>query len=373
MPAPEALPKPSARLAAEFARKLPTFAEELARLYAEAEGRLLWLLTQKDGGKPLTEWRKAYTKQQVRQIRAQLQELESGVVATARREVPLQYRKSLAATDASIAGQDLAMTQLHSAAIEQLVGAAIDPHRKNIARCDKLWKRAYSNANVEALGQAFTEGLTVRQTQKRLLGVMKREGLYAFRDSAGRVWDPRAYATMAARTVSRETTQAAMLNRMAETGRDLLVISTHSGACPLCEPWEGEIVSATGATPGYATLGDAESSGYGHPNCEHTEGPYVEGLALGVREHAPGVQGREGKLADIGERRIIAKEEFRLAQKEARAAYREKLRVSPQARAGKARKEAARAERKRESIREQLARGRAELRGRFEDLRGRAA
>jgi hypothetical protein len=46
-------------------------------------------------------------------------------------------------------------------------------------------------------------------------------------------------------------------------------VSTHRGACELCQPWQGKILSITGKTKGYPTLEEAKAAGLFHPRCRH--------------------------------------------------------------------------------------------------------
>lgn len=77
-----------------------------------------------------------------------------------------------------------------------------------------------------------------------------------------------------------ETTMEAHLqgtaNRLLEQGHDLVKVSTHSGACELCQPWQGEVLSLTGKTPGYPTIQEARAAGLFHPNCLHAYGLHID-------------------------------------------------------------------------------------------------
>jgi len=58
-------------------------------------------------------------------------------------------------------------------------------------------------------------------------------------------------------------------NRLVEQGHDLIKVSTHRGACELCQPWQGKILSITGKTKGYPTLEEAKAAKLFHPRCRH--------------------------------------------------------------------------------------------------------
>jgi len=65
-------------------------------------------------------------------------------------------------------------------------------------------------------------------------------------------------------------------NRLVEQGHDLVKVSTHRGACELCQPWQGKILSITGKTPGYPTLEEAKAAKLFHPRCRHAYGLYID-------------------------------------------------------------------------------------------------
>jgi hypothetical protein len=88
-----------------------------------------------------------------------------------------------------------------------------------------------------------------------------------FKDRSGKMWNMRTYTEMVARTTTAEAHLQGTANRLVEQGHDLMKVSTHRGACELCQPWQGKILSITGKTEGYPTLEEAKAAGLFHPNC----------------------------------------------------------------------------------------------------------
>ena len=86
----------------------------------------------------------------------------------------------------------------------------------------------------------------------------------------------RTYTEMVARTTTMECHLQGTANRLAEQGHDLVKVSSHRGACPLCIPWQGEILSITGKTEGYPTLEEAKTAGLFHPRCRHAYGLHID-------------------------------------------------------------------------------------------------
>jgi hypothetical protein len=134
----------------------------------------------------------------------------------------------------------------------------------------------FRQAGLNALQQATILGETRRAATKRMVDELLEKGVTAFVDKGGTNWSLGRYAEMVARTTSREATNQGLQNRLAERGHDLVEISSHGGACELCAPWEGKVLSLSGKTEGYETVADAEAAGLFHPNCVHVAMPYIE-------------------------------------------------------------------------------------------------
>lgn len=119
-------------------------------------------------------------------------------------------------------------------------------------------------------------GNTRRDISKYVRAELRKDGITALIDKGGRKWDLKRYSQMLARTKLTQAHNSGVRARMAEQGSDLAIVSVHAGSCPLCKPWEGEILSVNGRTQGYSTLDDAMGDGLFHPNCRHVVTPYFE-------------------------------------------------------------------------------------------------
>ena len=97
----------------------------------------------------------------------------------------------------------------------------------------------------------------------------KKQGLVAFVVRSGKQWNMSSYVEMLARTTVMKIHNEAVKNEFVAHGEDLVIISNHLPTCEMCKPWNGRIVSLTGATKGYPTMTDAEAEGLFHPNCRH--------------------------------------------------------------------------------------------------------
>jgi len=117
---------------------------------------------------------------------------------------------------------------------------------------------------------------TWKQVANRYREQLAEHGVTGFQDAAGRNWNMRSYAQMVARTTTQQAHIEGTLNRLSELDQDLIIVSRHIGACPLCAPWEGKILSISGKTKGYPTFEEAKAAGLMHPNCRHAVSLYID-------------------------------------------------------------------------------------------------
>lgn len=109
---------------------------------------------------------------------------------------------------------------------------------------------------------------------------LRREGITAFIDKAGRRWSLHTYGAMVLRTTSRQAEVLSVLT--ADESQDLYKITSHRSSCPVCAPFEGRVYSRSGTDPDFPPLADAfgkiDPKGSNdltntylniHPNCQH--------------------------------------------------------------------------------------------------------
>ena len=129
-------------------------------------------------------------------------------------------------------------------------------------------------ATLDKIIKGRIKGDTRESIGKDVVKELRKEGISALTDRGGREWDLKVYADMLARTTLTEAHNKGMINQTAANGFDLVQVSSHYASCPLCAPWQGKVLSATGATKGFDTVKDAEYEGLFHPNCRHAIAPY---------------------------------------------------------------------------------------------------
>ena len=118
------------------------------------------------------------------------------------------------------------------------------------------------------------------------------KGLPGFVDKSGREWAPEAYINMDIRTTVNNVAHQAQFARMDDYGVDLIEVSSHSGARPRCEPYQGRLYSRANKSGFVEDLNGNRlyyapwnTTSYGEPagllgiNCGHQIYPFFPGLS----------------------------------------------------------------------------------------------
>ncbi len=139
----------------------------------------------------------------------------------------------------------------------------------------------FRDVAVQAGSKMFRESdvFTRRQFSQTMLNDFANRGVQAVTYRDGRRVSIEAYSEMVGRTMSGHASVQAGLNRYEEYGYDLVRVSSHFRACPLCVPYEGRILSQSGTSSHYPGLDNAVAQGLFHPNCLHSVSPYFPGLS----------------------------------------------------------------------------------------------
>lgn len=144
-----------------------------------------------------------------------------------------------------------------------------------VAKAGQQYLDLVSKTQIQVLS-----GIPIQKAMEEASTELAKKGVPALVDRAGRTWTPEAYTQMMFRTTITQTATATQLQRMDELEMDLVEISSHAGARPKCEPYQGKVYSLHGKTKGYPLLSDTS---YGEPdglfgvNCGHTMYPYIPG------------------------------------------------------------------------------------------------
>lgn len=204
---------------------------------------------------------------------------------------------------------DKAFAHFHEQALQALAEVGISDIAKSMQGLVSTGQNLISNAARQAVLEQVATGQLLGESRqkikKNIVEQLKKNGVSALVDKGGRTWELARYGDMLARTKMTQAHNSGSINRMAESGYDLVQVSDHQGECPLCRPWEGKILSVTGKTKGHDSLSKAESAGLFHPNCRHTITPaHAEFLQSSLvwdtetQQYVPyGTQGKQGTPA----------------------------------------------------------------------------
>lgn len=113
----------------------------------------------------------------------------------------------------------------------------------------------YRRVGLEQVAAQQAVGRGVNASVPAFVQALRREGIRAFTDKAGRDWSLHTYCTMVSRTTSRQAEVLAVLT--ADQEHDLYMISSHGTTCALCAPYEGRVYSKSGNDPDFPPLADA--------------------------------------------------------------------------------------------------------------------
>lgn len=205
-------------------------------------------------------------------------------------DIPETVEKHAAgyANAAALTGEQIDIVQRLT---QQLMGEITDAAMTAMATVQsailgRIEPDVYRRVGLEQVAAMQATGRGVSKTVPEFIKVLRREGITAFTDKAGRNWSLHTYCSMATRTTSRQAEVAAVLS--ADPEHDLYKISSHGTTCKICAPYEGRVYSRSGTDPDFPALSDAfgkiDPSGTNdlantylniHPNCLHVLLPWT--------------------------------------------------------------------------------------------------
>lgn len=135
---------------------------------------------------------------------------------------------------------------------------------------------------VNTYRQGSIEGWTSNRIQREIQdswGRIARDmGSRKFIDVSGRSWDNSNYLRMLTRTTTARVARESYNQTLVDNGDDLIRVEAVGDNCPICETWDGIVLSISGANPNYPSYQEAIDAGWGHPNCDCLESRVDETL-----------------------------------------------------------------------------------------------
>lgn len=222
-----------------------------------------------------------YLNNMLENVNAILEDLRAGSRTWCETSIPRTYVNGTQVADAQMkaAGVKNITTgfgAIHQQAAQVLAEAAYKRFDEVALTIGRRVDDIYRTLALENVRGSVIGYRTWEQVARNFRNELAEQGVTGFKDAAGRQWNMKTYSEMVARTTTMEAQLEGTKNRFLEHGYDLVEVSSHPGACKLCVPWEGKVLSLTGKTKGYPTMAEAEAAGMWHPNCRHTFSLYVD-------------------------------------------------------------------------------------------------
>ena len=149
-----------------------------------------------------------------------------------------------------------------------------------LRRADDMYRQIIFNSQVYLNSGAGTLRQAIDMASKDFISA----GINCIQYKDGRLVNISSYAEMALRTANQRAKFAAEGNERAAYGIHTVLISSHNGACPLCQKWQGRVyiddVYSGGKPDGkYPLLSSAIAGGMFHPNCQNGLSTFIEGIS----------------------------------------------------------------------------------------------
>ena len=205
-------------------------------------------------------------------------------------DIPETAEKHLAgyANAAALTGEQTTIVeQLTMQMMERITDAAMTTMSTlQSAVIGRVEPDIYRRVGLEQVAAMQATGRGVNKAIPQFVETLRREGVTAFVDKAGRNWSLHTYCSMVARTTSRQAEILSVLTT--DPAHDLYKISSHGTTCGLCAPYEGRVYSKSGTDPDFPPLasafGKVDPAGPDdlsntwlniHPNCLHVLLPWT--------------------------------------------------------------------------------------------------
>lgn len=281
-------------------------AERLGDLYADAEAQLLHTIARRVArGLDSPQWAEnqlvevSRLRSEARGIVGRL-DVESNAAIHDALGTAYGRGENAAAADiarARNAGVTFSTTGVvDTAAVGALAAETIHASRTTQSYILRSTDDAYRQVVADVTGRVLTGAATRQTVTQQALNRLARKGITGFVDGAGRNWQASSYMEMALRTSVGRSALAGHSDRLAAAGYDLVIVSSHPNPAPMCQPYEGQVLSLSGGTKGtvqttsavdgspvsvevVASMAEAEMQGLHHPNCRHTHTLFVPGAS----------------------------------------------------------------------------------------------
>lgn len=301
-----------------------------------------------------------------------LQKLRADTTGEVEQAIVLAYsRGGVAALDELARAGQLTREQVQAIrasmpgaeAVQRLIWALVSTLLGTHVRILRWELDVYREVVASTIATGVLQGTESRiRTAQRTLDRFLARGVTGFTDKANRNWELASYVEMATRTGTAQAAVQGHLDRLADRGIDLVMVSNAPQECQLCRPWEGRILHRTNGGKGLVHAPHATKDGYTvtlhvagsvteavaagllHPNCRHSLSAYIPGVSKPANvTHSADPEGdearqklralerkvRRSKLRAAGALTSEAKEFHEAQARDYQAQIREHIRTAP--------------------------------------------
>lgn len=276
-------------------------AEAVAELYRDAELRILQRVTRLLAtGIELPDWaagRLARLQDVRAMILRELGDIDATAAARIADEIAEAYIEGGAAALADLKGivgtAVPAVAAQQPAAVRQLASEIMGGVASTRASVLGFVDGAVREVVSRAIGSTLTRGQSRMAAAQDALDDLLGDGLDAIELPSGRMMNMTDYVTMSVRTGTANAQRIGHTDTLSANGLNLIVVQPGPRACPICDRWARSVLSLDGQTgrlslPSLtggepvvvdvqATISQAISAGYEHPNCRCTRRAYLPG------------------------------------------------------------------------------------------------
>ena len=249
--------------------------EKLIEIYKEAEQRLIKTITEKEIKGNVT----TFYKEMLNQVQQEILRLQIYNTQWAT-DITKQLYEQAYKEATEMLGVSDNFTQLHKDAVEVLADNMVNSLNEATNLVGRRVEDSIRDIGLKDAAIKFATGQTIRQLQKELVNDLINNNIYCMKDKLGRNIPISAYAETVARSIVAETQNTCIKNVAKENGHDLVKMTSHYGACPVCVPYEGRVYSLSGKDKRFPSIKNVPGfrDGYNniHPRCSHRIGVWVE-------------------------------------------------------------------------------------------------
>ena len=252
--------------------------KQLIKLYMRAEKRLINIISTKAVKGQVTDFYRALLKEvkiELMKLQVKTSKLSKDIVEELYLEA---YEKSLELLE--IANVKDGFSSLHTDAIKILTENLVNNFSEVNNQVGRKIEDTIRDIGLTNAQLKFATGQTIKELQKELREALVNEGIGGITDKRGRVIPFVVYADLLARSIVAETQNTSILNVAKEYNKDLVKMTEHKTACPVCQRYEVKIYSISGKDKRYPKLSTIPgfNKGYNniHPRCRHRISIYIE-------------------------------------------------------------------------------------------------